>query len=99
MDKPLPPSRRLGTRSIASPHVVTIGDLRRLAERRLPRVVFDYIDGGADAEITLHPLMGGLPPDEGTASLDLFTTEVLPELARRGVWIDPRHGGESGGST
>jgi L-lactate dehydrogenase (cytochrome) len=32
---------------------VNIADLRRAAERRLPRAVFDYIDGGADAEITL----------------------------------------------
>jgi isopentenyl diphosphate isomerase/L-lactate dehydrogenase-like FMN-dependent dehydrogenase len=32
---------------------VNIEDLRRLAKRRLPRVVFDYIDGGADGEITL----------------------------------------------
>ena len=36
------------------PRVVNIGDLRRLARRRLPRVVFDYIDGGADAERTLR---------------------------------------------
>lgn len=35
-------------------HVVTIGDLRRLARRRLPPVVFDYIDGGAEDEITLR---------------------------------------------
>lgn len=34
--------------------IVNIADLRRLAERRLPRVVFDYIDGGADAERTLR---------------------------------------------
>jgi L-lactate dehydrogenase (cytochrome) len=34
--------------------VIDIADLRRQAERRLPRVVFDYIDGGADAEVTLH---------------------------------------------
>ncbi len=33
---------------------VTIDDLRRLAERRLPRVLFDYIDGGADGEVTLR---------------------------------------------
>ncbi|HKU81296.1 MAG TPA: alpha-hydroxy-acid oxidizing protein, partial [Candidatus Tumulicola sp.] len=32
----------------------TIDDLRRLAERRLPRVVFDYIDGGAGAEVTMR---------------------------------------------
>ena len=34
--------------------VVNIADLRRLARRRLPRVVFDYIDGGAEAEVTLR---------------------------------------------
>ncbi len=33
---------------------VNIDDLRRIARRRLPRVVFDYIDGGADAELTLR---------------------------------------------
>lgn len=33
---------------------LTIEDLRQRAKRRLPRVVFDYIDGGADAEITLR---------------------------------------------
>ena len=41
------------SRAVDSPRVVNIGDLRRLAERRLPRAVFDYIDGGADAEVTL----------------------------------------------
>jgi L-lactate dehydrogenase (cytochrome) len=40
--------------SVDSSRVVNIADLRRLAERRLPRVVFDYIDGGADAELTLR---------------------------------------------
>ena len=33
---------------------VNIADLRLAAKKRLPRVVFDYIDGGADAEITLR---------------------------------------------
>jgi L-lactate dehydrogenase (cytochrome) len=40
--------------SVASPHVLNIADLRRAAERRLPRVVFDYIDGGAEREITMR---------------------------------------------
>jgi len=31
----------------------TIEDLRRIARRRLPRGVFDYIDGGAEDELTL----------------------------------------------
>jgi len=34
--------------------IVNVGDLRRAAKRRLPRIVFDYIDGGAEDEITLR---------------------------------------------
>jgi isopentenyl diphosphate isomerase/L-lactate dehydrogenase-like FMN-dependent dehydrogenase len=33
--------------------VVNIEDLRRMAQRRLPRSVFDYLDGGAEGELTL----------------------------------------------
>jgi len=33
---------------------VNIADLRQAAKRRLPRVVFDYIDGAAEAEVTLR---------------------------------------------
>ena len=36
-----------------STRYVNIEDLRRGARRRLPRAVFDYIDGGADREHTL----------------------------------------------
>ena len=38
--------------SVAS--AVTIEDLRLMAMRRLPRMVFDYIDGGAEREWTLR---------------------------------------------
>jgi L-lactate dehydrogenase (cytochrome) len=41
-------------RRVASPRVLNIADLRRLAARRLPRVVFDYLDGAAEAEVTLR---------------------------------------------
>jgi isopentenyl diphosphate isomerase/L-lactate dehydrogenase-like FMN-dependent dehydrogenase len=41
-------------RAVASPHVVSIGDFRPLAKQRLPRPVFDYLDGGADGEVTLR---------------------------------------------
>src|SRR5438477_2255282 len=33
---------------------VNIEDLRGMARRRVPRAVFDYIDGGAEAEATLR---------------------------------------------
>jgi L-lactate dehydrogenase (cytochrome) len=39
-------TRRLG-------RAADVGDLRRLAHRRVPRGVFDYIDGGAEDEVTL----------------------------------------------
>jgi isopentenyl diphosphate isomerase/L-lactate dehydrogenase-like FMN-dependent dehydrogenase len=31
----------------------SVGELRRMARRRLPRVVFDFVDGGAEEETTL----------------------------------------------
>jgi isopentenyl diphosphate isomerase/L-lactate dehydrogenase-like FMN-dependent dehydrogenase len=43
-----------GAHKVESPRVVNIADLRTLARRRLPRVVFDYVDGGAEDEITLR---------------------------------------------
>ena len=42
------------SRSVEPPRVLNIEDLRRTAKRRLPRVVFDYIDGGAEDESTLR---------------------------------------------
>jgi len=33
---------------------INIADLRRAAKNRLPKVVFDYLDGGAEDEITLR---------------------------------------------
>ena len=38
-------------------NAVNIADLRLMAERRLPRMVFDYIDGGAEREWTLRENM------------------------------------------
>src|ERR1700729_4077220 len=41
-------------RSVASPRVVSIADLRAIAKRRVPASVFDYLDGGAEGEVTLR---------------------------------------------
>ena len=41
-------------RKVASPRVVCVEDLRPIARRRLPRAVFDYLDGGAEGEVTLR---------------------------------------------
>jgi L-lactate dehydrogenase (cytochrome) len=41
-------------RSAGSSRVVNVEDFRPLARRRLPKVVFDYLDGGAEGEVTLR---------------------------------------------
>ena len=40
-------------RTLCSSQVVNIEDLRRLARRRVPKAVYDYLDGGAEGELTL----------------------------------------------
>jgi L-lactate dehydrogenase (cytochrome) len=61
--------------------IVNIADLRAVAKRRLPKVVFDYIDGGADAEWTMREnsrvfddVMLRPRSAVATASVDLRTT-------------------------
>ncbi|MEP1125182.1 MAG: alpha-hydroxy acid oxidase [Ilumatobacter sp.] len=51
--------------------VASVDDLRRLAKRRLPAGVFDYIDGGAEDERTL-----------GANSSDFATVEFRPRVMR-----------------
>ena len=36
------------------PNALSVYDLRRMAQRRVPRAVFDYLDGGAEGEVTLR---------------------------------------------
>ena len=40
--------------SLGPPRVINIADLRRAARQRLPRIVFDYIDGAAESEVTMR---------------------------------------------
>jgi L-lactate dehydrogenase (cytochrome) len=41
-------------RAVTSPRVVCIEDFRPIARRRVPKAVFDYLDGGAEGEVTLR---------------------------------------------
>jgi isopentenyl diphosphate isomerase/L-lactate dehydrogenase-like FMN-dependent dehydrogenase len=41
-------------RTLGSSKVVNIADLRQIAQRRVPKAVFDYLDGGAEGEVTLR---------------------------------------------
>ncbi len=66
---------------------VNIADLREAARRRLPRAVFDYIDGGADAEFTLRDNTRAFedytlrPRSAVSTPCDLRTTVVGTRLA------------------
>jgi len=42
------------SRLVASPRVVCIEDFRPLACERVPKALFDYLDGGAEGEVTLR---------------------------------------------
>ncbi|MDH3687516.1 MAG: alpha-hydroxy-acid oxidizing protein [Myxococcales bacterium] len=64
------------TRRLA--RVSNVEDLRRLAKRRLPRGVFDYIDGGAEDELSLA---------RNTAGFDAL--EFRPRVLRDVSNIDP----------
>jgi L-lactate dehydrogenase (cytochrome) len=65
-----------------------IADFRRLAQRRLPRPVFDYIDGGADDEVTLRRNSASfddcdLVPNvlAGVAEIDMSATVLGRKIA------------------
>src|SRR5215208_1277917 len=49
-----PTSGSRGAARGASDMAINIDDLRRRARRRLPRAVFDFVDGGAEDETTLR---------------------------------------------
>src|SRR5712692_785776 len=97
-------------RTLAAPRVVNIADLRRLAERRLPRVVFDYIEGGAESEITLRENCRVFDqvaaPKTDLQTTVLGTTLALPFLLApvgstrmfypRGEAVAAKAGGEAG---
>jgi isopentenyl diphosphate isomerase/L-lactate dehydrogenase-like FMN-dependent dehydrogenase len=54
--------------------VTHIADLREMAHRRLPPVVFDYLDGGAEGEITLRE--------------NCRAFEDITFRPRQGVWLE-----------
>src|SRR6266536_4422611 len=61
--EPLPsrrsPGRSSGRLGAVMPKFVTIEDLRRAAKWNMPKPMFDYVDGGANAEWTMHENRAG----------------------------------------
>lgn len=77
---------------------LNISDLRTLAKRRLPRMVFDYIDGGADDEITLARSVSRYDDYEliwnalkDVAEIDM-STRIMGAQSRLPFFISPTAG-------
>jgi isopentenyl diphosphate isomerase/L-lactate dehydrogenase-like FMN-dependent dehydrogenase len=71
--------------------LISIEDYRKAARRRLPRVVFDYIDGGAESESTVRSNLaafesvtfrprGGMDPDRVDTSTSLLGNRISMPL-------------------
>ncbi|GAA1241802.1 alpha-hydroxy acid oxidase [Pseudonocardia aurantiaca] len=60
----------------------SIADLRRIARRRTPRAVFDYTDGAADGELSLHRAMDAYARVEFTPTVlrDVSATDTSREI-------------------
>src|SRR5205814_112574 len=77
------------SQSVEPPRVLNIEDLRRAAKRRLPRVVFDYIDGGAEDESTLRANCRAFetvtlrPPVLESATCVMARRNFLAEISER----------------
>jgi L-lactate dehydrogenase (cytochrome) len=67
--QPRPYERNARLRRLA--HAASIRDLRRIAQRRTPRSVFDYVDGAAESEVAL-----------GRARRTFADVEFLPTVLR-----------------
>ena len=72
-----------------------IADLRRMARVRLPRMVFDYIDGGADDEVSLARSVSRFQDIElvwdalaGVAAIDTSTT-IMGAASASPFFISP----------
>ena len=55
---------------------LSIDDLRGIARKRLPRFVFDYVDGGAEDEVTLHA-------NRGSFARRRFLPRTLVDVSQR----------------
>ena len=63
----------------------SVQDYRELARRRLPRMFFEYIDGGSYAEVTLGRNVAdleALPPFEGLPLARAQEILILNEIER-----------------
>lgn len=73
-----PRGRALGEWLVAITRAASIAHLREIARRRLPKAVFDFIDGGAESESTLR---------RNSADFEMiaFVPKVLTDVSKRNL--------------
>jgi alkanesulfonate monooxygenase SsuD/methylene tetrahydromethanopterin reductase-like flavin-dependent oxidoreductase (luciferase family) len=78
-----PAGTKVGYREVSDPDQLrTGGPYRVVTPEECLRLVRDL---GPDAEINLHPLMGGMDPELSWESLQLFESKVMPALRAEGL--------------
>ena len=76
-------SKERGVGATPYPPVTTLEEMRHAPEFAVvtPEQCIDLAKRlGRDAELVFQPLMGGMPPENGWRSLELFASAVLPAL-------------------
>lgn len=69
------------SRAMASSQPFDVEDYRRLARKRLPKIIFDYLEGGADDEV-------GLKHNRAVFERVRFMPHRLVDVSRRDMSID-----------
>lgn len=83
-------AKERGVGTTGYPFVETLDELKRQSQFVVvtPEQCVEFaVERGDDSELMFQPLMGGLAPEIGWRSLELFAAKVLPELGRRGLTV------------
>jgi alkanesulfonate monooxygenase SsuD/methylene tetrahydromethanopterin reductase-like flavin-dependent oxidoreductase (luciferase family) len=93
-------ARERGVGATPYPAATSVEELRahdRFQVLTPDECVDHFLAAPADTELVLQPLMGGLPPEHGWSSLELFESAVLPRLVAAGR--GPANGAERSART
>ncbi|MEA2680443.1 MAG: (S)-mandelate dehydrogenase, partial [Candidatus Binataceae bacterium] len=62
-------------------HAINIDDLRKMAKRRLPRIIYDFIEGGVEDEL-------GIARNEAAYDRERLVPHYLVDVSKRDQTVD-----------
>jgi (S)-mandelate dehydrogenase len=62
-------------------HAINIDDLRKMAKRRLPRIIYDFIEGGVEDEL-------GIARNEAAYDHERLVPHYLVDVSKRDQTVD-----------